>query len=240
MKILAVDSSGPSAASAITGDDDLIIADYYQNNTKTHSETLLPMIESMLRCAKTELSEVDLFAVTAGPGSFTGLRIGIATVKGLAWATNKPCAGVSALLALAETAAGLADPDALICPVMDARNRQVYNALFQGGEEPRRLCADRTVLLDQLEAELCEIRDKKQIILVGDGAGLCYNKFIGSLPVRLAPAELRFCRGFGVARAARRMAAKGETVSASLLTPVYLQLPQAERERLLKQGEKAE
>jgi tRNA threonylcarbamoyladenosine biosynthesis protein TsaB len=228
LRILAIESSA-AAASAALSEENKLIAQYYQNSGKTHSRTLMPLVESMLQNCDVSLAEVDLIAVAAGPGSFTGLRIGIAAAKGLAWPGEKPCCGVSTLEAMAHQ---LSLMDGILCPVMDARRSQVYNALFEAEcGSLRRLCPDRALGLEALAEEL---RAKKKCkIIVGDGAQLCYNYLKeNGVEAVLAPIHLRLQSAWGVARAAYLKAIAGETVPAEALNASYLRLPQAERERL--------
>ena len=173
MLMLSVDSSA-APASVCLFEDGKVIADYYLNTGFTHSQTLMPMIEDMLRNAGLSLEAVDALAVAVGPGSFTGLRIGVATVKGLALGTNKPCVGVSTLEALAYNLVGCCG---LICPVMNARRNQLYNALFlcQNGRLTR-ICDDRLISVFDLEEELKAYSDKK-IYLCGDGYDIAKNNF---------------------------------------------------------------
>ena len=223
MLTLAFESSAKAASVALVRDGSLV-SQYSQCSGLTHSRTLLPMAEDMLKNAELTLKDVDLFAVAHGPGSFTGIRIGVSTVKGLAWACDKPCVGVSTLEAMAWH--GLA-ADGLICPVMDARRSQVYNALFriQSGA-PARLTPDRPISLEELAAQLRQLEGIP--FLVGDGAGIT-ARFLEreGLPFRLAPENLLWQSAWGVAMAARD---KTPGDSQSLL-PVYLRLSQAERER---------
>jgi len=233
LRILALESSAAAASVALC-EDEKLVAQYFQNSGKTHSRTLMPLVESMLRNCDMTLSGVDLIAVAAGPGSFTGLRIGIAAAKGLAWPENKPCCGVSTLEAMAHQLSHLS---AILCPVMDARRSQVYNALFEAeGGRLSRLSPDRAIGLDALSLELANL--KKPKILIGDGAGLCYNYLKEQgVEAMLAPPHLLLQSAWGVARAAYGKAVDGQTVSASELTAAYLRLPQAERERLKARGE---
>ncbi len=220
------------AASVAVSEDGALIAQSYQRSGLTHSRTLLPMCRDLLENCGLTLGEMDVVAVAAGPGSFTGLRIGVATAKGLAWPGDKPCAGVSTLEAMAWPLAHL---EGDLCAVMDARRQQVYNARFQAeGGQLLRLCPDRAISIDELAAELLS-REKTQI-LVGDGAELCYNELTKrGLPVRLAPPHLRWQSAWGVARAAEELARTGGLVTAAELAPVYHRLSQAERERLARQ-----
>lgn len=223
MLTLAFESSAKATSVALVRDGKLI-SQYSQCSGLTHSRTLLPMAEDMLKNAELGLDKVDVFAVAYGPGSFTGIRIGVSTVKGLAWATEKPCVGVSTLEAMAWH--GLA-AGGYICPVMDARRSQVYNGLFKiEGEKPIRLCEDRAIALPLLGDELKKL--DAPVFLVGDGAELtaAYLKEQG-LPYVLAPDNLRWQSAWGVA-----MAAMDKTPgNADELLPVYLRLSQAERER---------
>jgi tRNA threonylcarbamoyladenosine biosynthesis protein TsaB len=228
MRILALESSARAASVAVV-EDGTFLAQYYQAKGLTHSRTLMPIVESMLRNCDAPLASVDLVAVAAGPGSFTGLRIGIAAAKGLAWPDDKPCCGVSTLEAMAQQISHL---DGVLCPVMDARRSQVYNALFEAEcGVLRRLCPDRALSLEALAEELRG--GKKRKILVGDGAQLCYNYLKeNGMEAVLAPPHLLFQSAWGVARAAFLKAEAGQTVPAGALAASYLRLPQAERERL--------
>lgn len=226
MKILAFESSAVSASVALV-EDEKLIAQSFQNCGLTHSRTLLPMAESLLKNCGVTLDEVDALAVAHGPGSFTGVRIGVATVKGLALGADKPCIGVSTLEAMAWGARALGGR---LCCVMDARAGQVYNALFtvENGA-PHRLCDDRALKLTDLGEEIGET----PYFLVGDGADLCYNtlkeRCAGLYP---APPELRYAAGYGVAAAALPLLRAGRTCSPQELDAFYLRRPQAERERL--------
>ena len=223
MLILAFESSAKAASVALLREGALV-SQYSQCSGLTHSRTLLPMAEDLLKNTETKLSEVDLFAVAHGPGSFTGVRIGVSTVKGLAWACDKPCVGVSTLEAMAWH--GLS-AGGLICPVMDARRQQVYNALFEIRDgAPRRLCKDQALSLEELAGELKAL--DRPAFLVGDGTELTelYLNAAG-IPCRMAPENLRWQSAWGVAMAARDK----KSGSADDLLPVYLRLSQAERER---------
>ncbi|MBR5094024.1 MAG: tRNA (adenosine(37)-N6)-threonylcarbamoyltransferase complex dimerization subunit type 1 TsaB [Oscillospiraceae bacterium] len=228
MLTLAFESSAKAASVALVRDGKLI-SQYSQCSGLTHSRTLLPMAEDLLKNAELRVADVDLFAVAAGPGSFTGIRIGVSTVKGLAWALDKPCVGVSTLEAMAWH--GLA-AGGLLCPVMDARRQQVYNANFVIMDgRPLRLSIDRAIALSDLAEELSQLEGEP--FLIGDGAELAaaYLDRIG-LPYRLAPENLRWQSAWGVA-----MAAQGKAPGSSQdLLPVYLRLSQAERERQERLG----
>lgn len=225
MKILAIESSAKAASCALCTDGELT-AQYWQCCGLTHSRTLLSMVEDMLGNLEMTVDDVDVIAVAKGPGSFTGIRIGVAAAKGLAWGADKPAVGVSTLKAMAWH---FADREgALICPVMDARRSQVYNAVFriQDGR-PVRLQPDRAIALDVLTGEMRAAGEP--CYLVGDGAALCKAAFdAGSVPVLQTPAPLRLQSAWGVAMAA----AGKQPADAADLTPNYLRLSQAERERL--------
>ena len=229
MLILALESSAKAASAALMEDESLI-AQYSQCSGLTHSRTLLPMVEDMLKNTEKKIADVDLIAVAHGPGSFTGIRIGVSTVKGLAWASDKKCVGVSTLEAMAwhGVSAG-----GLICPVMDARRSQVYNALFEtdGAGRPVRLTEDRAVSLAELAGELKDYECAP--LLVGDGAKLTYDYLTNEgIACRMAPANLLYQSAWGVG-----MAALGKKAgSADDLLPVYLRLSQAERERQERLG----
>ena len=231
MKILALESSAVSASVALV-EDEKLIAQSFQNCGLTHSRTLLPMTEALLANCGVTLNDVDAIAVAHGPGSFTGVRIGAATVKGLALGADKPCVGVSTLEAMAWGARALGGD---LCCVMDARAGQVYNALFTvEGETVRRLCDDRAIKLTELGEEIGEA----PYFLVGDGANLCYNTLKDKcLGLRLAPPELRYATGFGVAAAALPLVRAGQTCSPQELDAFYLRRPQAERERMKRLAE---
>ena len=223
MLILALESSAKAASVALMQDNELL-AQYSQCSGLTHSRTLLPMVEDMLQNTDTKLADVDLIAVAHGPGSFTGIRIGVSTVKGLAWASDKKCVGVSTLAAMAwhGVAAG-----GLVCPVMDARRSQVYNALFEIKDGvPERLCQDRAIALSELAAELKGY--DREVWLAGDGARLSFEYLTAEgINCRIAPQNLLYQSAWGVGMEAMRT----NPGTADELLPVYLRLSQAERER---------
>ena len=228
MNILALESSATACSVALCRDGELV-AQFYQNSGLTHSRTLLPMVDSLLRSSGHTLEEVDVIAVAAGPGSFTGLRIGVATAKGLAWPGDKDCAPCSTLESMAWQCAHLGGE---ICAVMDARRNQVYNARFSCADGVlTRLTQDRAVGLEELADEVKKSGNAQ--ILVGDGAAVCYNAFEArGIPCVLMPPHLRYQTAWGVARTAWRLAQEGNLVHAGQLTPQYHRLSQAERERL--------
>ena len=229
MKILALESSAVACSAALQ-EDGTLLAEVFQNSGLTHSRTLLPMINSMLDTCGQRLADVDVIAVAAGPGSFTGLRIGVSTAKGLAWAGEKPCAPCSTLESMAWQVAHM-EGKLIVC-AMDARRNQVYNALFlaQGGQ-PVRMTPDRAISLQELAGQLEGFPQEK--IVVGDGTRLCCRELekLG-IAAEAAPEHLRMQRAYGVARAADQLVREGNLVSGAELVPVYHRLSQAEREKL--------
>ena len=234
MKILALESSATACSVALC-EDEKLIAQTFQNSGLTHSRTLMPMADSLLNQCGHSLDQVDVIAVAAGPGSFTGLRIGVATAKGLAWAREKPCAPCSTLESMAWQ---LAHVDGIIIAAMDARRAQVYNAVFRARNGVlERLSPDRAIGLAELEEEVKKYKENK--ILVGDGAQLCYNEWQERITdLSLAPMHLRAQTAWGVARAALELARADKLVPGEQLVPVYHRLSQAERERLAKEQNK--
>ena len=232
MMILALESSATACGVALTRDGELL-AQAYQHSGLTHSRTLLPMVDSVLNSCGESMDHVDVVAVAAGPGSFTGLRIGVATAKGLAWPEDKDCAACSTLESMAWPLAHLEDK--IIVCAMDARRNQVYNALFLAkGGTLERLSPDRAISLAELGEELKMLEKSK--IVVGDGAKLCYNTLTEQgLRLELAPEHLRMQSGWGVARAAEELAKQGQLIKGAQLNAVYHRLSQAERERLEKE-----
>ena len=234
MLILALDSTAVVASVALCRDDTPIAA-FTVKNGNTHSETLLPMVESVLKTAGYTADDVDLFACSVGPGSFTGVRIGVSTVKGLAFGKNKPCVAVSTLEALAEN---LIPCEGILCPVMNARRGQVYNALFRY-ENGRltRLCEDRAISALDLETEL--LAQSEAAYFSGDGVGeiqrLCKQIKPGKVSDHLVDQN-----AVSVAKCAYRAYLAGTHCTDAELSPVYLRLPQAERERLERQNQTKE
>ncbi len=235
MNILALDSTAVSASVAVSCDD-RIVARFTADNGLTHSELLLPMAEAALRAANMKVSDIDLFACTAGPGSFTGVRIGVATVKGLAFGTGKPCVGVSTLAAIAENLAPL---PGIYCAVMDARRGQVYTALFEYRDgEVVRLTPDEATPVSTLAQRLLSDYPKHPVFLAGDGYRVALPALkAAGVNVCDTPELLRLQSAASTALCAHRMAERGETVTDTALSPIYLRLPQAERDRLAKQQE---
>ena len=223
MKILSVDSSSVTASVAIT-ENGKILSEKFINNGLTHSQTLMPMVESAINDSGVSVNDIDLFAITNGPGSFTGVRIGIASVKGMADALNKKCIAISTLEAIAQP---LKNQDVIACAVMDARCNQVYTALFNNGN---RLCEDKAILIDELGDELKQY-DKK-IVFIGDGSVLCYDKLHEIIQnCEVADENIRFVHGSSVGFVAEeKIKNQEEPISSANLVPFYLRLPQAERE----------
>lgn len=225
MRILGFESSAKSASVALC-DENGLVSQYFQNSGLTHSRTLLPMAEDMLKNLSLTLSDIDLIAVAQGPGSFTGIRIGVSAVKGLAWAADKPVCGVSTLAAMAYN--GVAFPEgSLLCCVMDAKRSQFYNANFVIKDGiPVRLCEDRAIGTAKLVEDIENV--KNSVFVIGDGAAMCYNALENlKLDAHLAPEPLRFQTAWGVCMAAKQE----KQQSVHELLPVYLRLSQAERER---------
>lgn len=231
MKILAFETSAKAASVALL-EEGKLLGSVYQNTGLTHSQTLMVMAQDLLSQLSLTPADVDILAVAAGPGSFTGVRIGVAAAKGFAWGREIRCCAVSTLAAMA---AGLGVWQGYVCPVMDARRSQVYNALFHVSQgNCRRIREDRAISLADLGQELKNLEEP--IFLVGDGSILCYNTLLETLPGLVLPPEHRMHqRAEGVALEGWRMAKEGNTVSGAELVPNYLRLSQAERERLERQ-----
>lgn len=228
MLILAFETSAKAAGAALH-DGNKLLAESYQNTGLTHSQTLMVMAEDILKQCGLSAADVTHVAVAAGPGSFTGVRIGVAAAKGFAWGREIPCVGVSTLEAMALE---LGVYDGVVCAVMDARRSQVYNALFRvekGVLTP--LCQDRAIALSELSEELKMLDGP--IYLVGDGSSLTYRTLAGEISTLILPPEHRLHqRGAGVALAAVEKIKAGAMGDAAALQPNYLRLSQAEREKL--------
>ena len=230
MKILSLDSSAVVASVALTEDEELL-AEYTLNNGNTHSETLLPMVEAALSALGLTVADVDLFAASSGPGSFTGVRIGVATLKGLAFGGEKPCVEVSTLEALAEN---LRLCPGLICPVMNARRSQVYTALFRSdGETLQRLMPDCALALEELDGILAAYGEP--VRLTGDGYEPA-QKGLPSVTLLPVPNRLRHQSAASVAAVALRQYREGKSTSDTAMAVHYLRPSQAERERLEREA----
>ena len=223
MKILALDSSAVVASVALC-DGERLLAEYTLNNGNTHSETLLPMVECLFRHFGVTARDIDLFAVSSGPGSFTGVRIGAATLKGLAFASEKPCVGVSTLEALAENLVSLSG---LICPVMNARRSQVYTAPFRSdGQRLVRLMEDSALSIAELDEILAAYGE--EVLFCGDGYDITLAA-IEKTKTRPLPYRLRLQSAYSVAQVALRRFEEGSYVKDQELTVTYLRPSQAER-----------
>ena len=228
MTILAIDTSSRAASCALLRDG-VLAGEFFIDVQLTHSQTILPMVQSLLANTGIPMAQVDLLAVSGGPGSFTGLRIGIAAVKGMAMAVEKPCVLVSTLESLAWNLAAFTG---VIVPVMDARRAQVYTAAFtwEGGRLTRQ-SPDAALSVDALRQTLAP--SPAPVMLVGDGAQLCKEHMADLAHITVAPAALLHQRAASVALVAAGTAPSGRC-SAAALAPAYLRLPQAERERLAR------
>ena len=231
MLILAFETSAKAGSVALLQDGKLL-AESYQNTGMTHSQTLLSMAEEMLKNSGLTPKDVQAVAVAAGPGSFTGVRIGVAAAKGFAWGGELPCYGVSTLEAMA---LNLGAYEGYVVCAMDARRNQIYNAIFRAEQGTlHRLCPDRAISLEELAAEIKIF--EKPIFLVGDGGNLCYNALKEQISgLVLPPEHKQHQRAAGVALAAQQQITAGVSGDAAGLTPNYLRLSQAERERLEKE-----
>ena len=227
MLILAFETTAKAGSVALL-EDGKLLAESYQNTGLTHSQTLMVMAEDMLKAAGKTMSDVTAVAVAEGPGSFTGVRIGVAAAKGLAWGAELPCYGVSTLESMALT---LGIYEGYICACMDARRNQVYNSLFYVNYGvPERVCEDRAIALADLKTELEHIDGP--IFLVGDGSNLTYHTLRDTIPNLILPPEHRMHqRASGVALAAAKKIAAGDPGDGASMVPNYLRLSQAERER---------
>ena len=228
MLLLAFETSAKAASVALT-ENGKLLGESYQNTGLTHSQTLMVMAEDLLKqCGKT-VEDIAAVAVAEGPGSFTGVRIGVAAAKGFAWGREIPCFGISTLEAMAVS---LGVFEGYVCACMDARRNQVYNAIFlSDGAALLRISEDRAIALEELKEELTQIDGP--IYLVGDGAGLTYKTLASDVPNLILPPEHRLHqRAVGVALLAEAKALAGTTGDAAALQPNYLRLSQAEREKL--------
>lgn len=237
MKILSLECSAAPASVAIIEDGKLISSSFV-NTRLTHSQTLMPMVENTLKAAKLTINDIEGLAISNGPGSFTGVRIGISALKGMAAPKNTPCVAVSTLRAMAQN---YSDTDCYVCAVMDARCNQVYNALFEISDGViTRLCEDRALLCDELAEEIKALSQQstKNIIIVGDGTDIFYP-FVEGLPhLKKSAPQNRFQNAVGVGLCSMEAFANNKTISALELLPFYLRLPQAERELKAKEEKK--
>ena len=235
MKILAFDGTA-KAATVCVSEDEKALGLYTIDNGLTQSELLLPMAEDLLSSLKLSFNDIELYATSVGPGSFTGVRIGVSLVKGLAFGKNIPCVGVSTIEALAENLSGL---KGIIVPCMDARRGQVYSATFRyDGNTLERITDDRAIALSALAEEL-KAYEGENIYLCGDGYGVA-KKALSDVGISLCetPELLILENAASVARVAKKKYDAGETLSDAEISPIYLRMPQAERERLEREAAK--
>ena len=224
MKILAIETSAKAVSAAVSENGKILCAGY-QDTGLTHSRTLMPIVEGILKNTNLTISDVDAIAAAVGPGSFTGIRIGVAAAKGLAFGADKPAIAVSTLAAMARN---VAFADGLVICAMDARRQQVYNALFEAKDGAlTRLTEDRAIALADLAKELKD--DPRPKTALGDGGRLCCDYLnANGIPCRLAPPHLLMQNAMSVALTAEELAAEGKLVSAQELEPVYLRPPHAD------------
>lgn len=230
MLILAFETSAKAASAALT-ENGKLLGESYQNTGLTHSQTIMVMAEDLMKQCGKSVSDLTAVAVANGPGSFTGIRIGVAAAKGFAWGAEIPCVGTSTLASMAHS---LGVYQGYVCPVMDARRSQVYNALFHADcGKLTRIREDRAISLAELGQDIQNLQEP--IFLVGDGSNLCYNFLLEKVPGLVLPPEHRMHqRAVGVALEAEALLASGEVTPAAEMVPNYLRLSQAERERAEK------
>ena len=232
MNILMIDTSGPACGVAIAREGRLV-CDMQLVSGRTHSQRVMPMVEAALAMSDMAVSDIDVFGAVTGPGSFTGVRIGVSSVKALAHAADNPCVGVDALHALA---ANIQAFDGVVCPILDARAQQVYGAMFRAGDVPQRLCGDEamplTAFLDRVEAT------GERALFLGDGVAAMRGAIEARLGGRAqfaAPQHMNLRAGSACA-IAMRLAEQGEMTDYLHLLPLYLRAPQAERERAAREA----
>ena len=241
MRILGLDSSGLVASVAVVEDDGKnsnLLAEYTVNYKKTHSQTLLPMLDEIVRMTELDPDTIDAIAVAAGPGSFTGLRIGSATAKGLGLAWNKPLVSIPTVDALAYNLYGT---DRVICPLMDARRNQVYTGIYEFHEGKLSVIEPQMAVgIEEIARKLCAL--ERKVIFLGDGVPVfreaLTERLMAGREISFAPAHLNKQRAGAVAALAVSYVREGRTESAAAHRPDYLRLSQAERERA--EREKAE
>ncbi len=222
MRILALECASVSASVAVADDGKCICSDFVKSGL-THSQTLMPMLQKIITDNNIDINSIDLYACTSGPGSFTGVRIGVSALKGLAEPKNKPCFAVSTLEAIAFPHRSF---DGVVCAVMDARCNQVYTASFLEGI---RLFDDEAILIDELLEKLKKLN--KRVLFSGDGAELVYNRLKDTLNCELCEEAKRYPTAKSVAELTFEMLERGKKpINAGNLLPLYLRLPQAQRE----------
>ncbi len=223
--ILALDSTAEVSTVAVC-ENEKLLSEITVNTGNTHSQTLLPAVEQALKMAELTVNDIDAFACSVGPGSFTGVRIGVATIKGIAYGKNKPCVPVSTLEALSYNLIGY---DGIISPVMNARRSQVYNAIFKcNNGSLMRICSDRAISVSELDVELSALADP--VYLCGDGYGITLDGFKNTKP-KYVPVRSIYQSAYSVAQIALKKLENGEKISDRELAPIYLRPSQAERER---------
>ena len=225
MRVLCIDTSGPTCSVAIMQEEALLYEATVLNK-RTHSVNLMPMVDDAISKSGCEISSIDVFAAVVGPGSFTGIRIGVSAVKGLSFGANKPCIGINALEAIAY---GVMPSNKIICPIRDARNKQVYAAAFQKGKQ---VVEQRAIALSDF---LNKFKDfNGDCLFVGDGANVNKQEIIGELKEKahFAPPHLNILRASSAAYIALKNIENAHEPKE--LIPLYLRLPQAERMRLAK------
>lgn len=232
MLILAIDTSAATASAALM-EDDKALASFSVNLRLEHSRRILTMIDEVIKLSEKKISDVDLLCVSNGPGSFTGLRIGVSTVKGLGFVKDTPCSGVSTLEALAENLSD-ASEETVICPVMDARREEFYNALFiKKGSLVERLTDDRAISYDELFKELEETYHDKKIIVNGDGTekffALAEKGGRSTENIFSASENTKYQNALSVARVGKRMHENNQSCTPDKLMPEYIRMSQAER-----------
>ena len=231
MKILGLDSSGIVASVAVV-EDDVLIAEYTVNYKKTHSQTLLPMLDEIVKMTELDLNSVDAIAVAAGPGSFTGLRIGSATAKGLGLALKKPLVAIPTVEGLAYN---LYDTQGIICPIMDARRKQVYTGIYRFEDHRLRVLEDQmAVPMEELISKLNKLG--QPVTFLGDGVSV-FREMIRqelAVPFAFAPAHINKQRAAAIAALGMEYYREGKTQTAMEHVPDYLRVSQAERERAEK------
>ena len=233
MKLLAIESSGLVASAAVFADD-TIVAEFTVNNKQPHSQTLLPMIDQVVTMSGIDLKEIDAIATTSGPGSFTGLRIGAATAKGLGLALHKPIVPITTLEALAFRLAGR---EGNICPMMDARRNQVYAGVYRVGDMLLEcVTGQKAVSIEDYIAELNDLGDP--VTVLGDGVPVFQEKIkqCEGLLYRFCADSVRYQRASSVTALGKKYYEQGRQMKAAEFAPMYLRLSQAERERMEKEN----
>lgn len=235
MKILALDSSGIVASVAVV-EDDVLLGEYTVNHKKTHSQTLLPMLDEVARMIELDMDTIDAIAVAAGPGSFTGLRIGAATAKGLGLALDKPLVSIPTVEGLAYN---LYDTPGLVCPIMDARRAQVYTGIYRFVNHRLETVQGQCAIgIDELLEQLNELGET--VVFVGDGVPVFAGRIeeTARFPYSFAPAHVNKQRAAAVAALGLEYYKEGKTETAAEHRPDYLRVSQAERERAQKEEQK--